>query len=322
MSEVLPPDPESKPPFSRKAVAGFVICLASPGLWPIVGPWAVLVGLGLGWLLALLARVEMGHGEARLRGRSLAEVTLVIGPVGAVGLLSVVTVVLLISELAARGTSRNNLEQLARAMYVYEDRHRRLPPPAIRGENGEPLLSWRVELLPFIGEEDLYNQFRRDEPWDSPHNIRLLERMPRIYASPNGKKTPQPYSTFYQVFVGKGTPFEGPKGVSLGAFIVRSRTILIIEAGEAVPWTKPEDLPYDPDRPLPPLGGVLELYVQAAMADGSVEVFEKAYPKEADLRAMITLNGGEHLPRSVSDTQKMPIRPGDTQRSSEKMRRD
>jgi Protein of unknown function (DUF1559) len=181
-------------------------------------------------------------------------------------------------------------------MHNYAGEHGTLPPAAVRSKDGKPLLSWRVLLLPHFEQDGLFKEFHLDEPWDSPHNIRLLERMPRTYAPFSGKKTPQPYTTYYQVFVGKGTAFEGPEGISLKDFPNgSSNTILITEAGEAVPWTKPEDLPYDPNGPLPPLGGVFEDSLRVGLADGSVRELVKKRMRESDIRAAITRNGGELL---------------------------
>src|SRR5438270_2879813 len=73
------------------------------------------------------------------------------------------------------------------AMRSYEDRHGQLPPAVVYGEDGRPLHSWRVLILPFIGEEDLHRQFKMDEPWDSRHNSQLLSKMPAMYSAPPSK---------------------------------------------------------------------------------------------------------------------------------------
>jgi hypothetical protein len=52
------------------------------------------------------------------------------------------------------------LKQLALAMHNYHDTHGRLPPAVVYGEDGKALLSWRVLLLPFIEEDNLFRQFR------------------------------------------------------------------------------------------------------------------------------------------------------------------
>ena len=102
-------------------------------------------------------------------------------------------------------------------MHNYNGTYGRLPPAVVYGEDGKPLHSWRVLLLPFIEQQALYEEFRLDEPWDSPHNIALLPRMPLTYAPPPGKKWKvPPYHTVCQVFVGKGTAFDGREGLALG----------------------------------------------------------------------------------------------------------
>lgn len=184
-------------------------------------------------------------------------------------------------------------------MRNYHDTHGRLPPAVVYGKDGQPLYSWRVVLLPFIEQQDLYNQFHLDEPWNSPRNIRLLERMPGMYAPPPGKKSRMPAGhTVCHVFVGKGAAFEGREGLRYpedfpdGA----SNTILIVEAGPPVPWVKPEDLIYDPDSPLPQLDRLFHNppLIRVGMADGSVHHVGPNI-REATLRAAITRNGGEKL---------------------------
>jgi hypothetical protein len=179
-------------------------------------------------------------------------------------------------------------------MLTCQDMKGRLPPAARRSRNGKPLLSWRVAILPYIEQDDLYKEVKLDEPWDSPHNIKLLPRMPKVYGRFDGKPTSQPYTTYYQVFTGKHTAFEDPQGESLAGFTdSTSNTFLIVEAAEAVPWTKPADLPYAPDRLLPKLGGILrDGRFRAAMADGSVRTLE-AGVSEATLRALVTRNAGD-----------------------------
>jgi hypothetical protein len=150
-----------------------------------------------------------------------------------------------------------------------------------------------VALLPFLGEANLYKQFRLDEPWDGPHNKKLLAKMPRVYAPP-GVKTRELYTTFYQVFVGGGATFEKHQVARWPASIPdgTSNTILIAEAGTAVPWTKPEDMHYAPDEPLPELGGMYPMVFNVATADGAAAaLFKGADPDQ--LRAAITCAGGE-----------------------------
>jgi hypothetical protein len=172
-------------------------------------------------------------------------------------------------------------------MHGYHDQHRRLPPAAVCGEDGKPLLSWRVLLLPFLEQKELYDRFHLNEPWDSPHNLGLFAEIPRVFRPYDGSSPPEPNTTFYQVFVGKRTAFE--EGVVLRLEDLRggtSNTFLVVEAGTAVPWTKPEDIRYAEDQPVPKLGGMFNDSFRVAFADCHIDSFPQDVSK-ASLRAGI-----------------------------------
>jgi hypothetical protein len=162
----------------------------------------------------------------------------------------------------------------------------------VYGPDGTPLLSWRVLLLPYLEQEDLYKQFKLDEPWDSEHNIRLLERMPATYAAPGHKKSLYPaHHTVCHVFVGPGTAFEGPRGLAFKDFPDgQSDTLLIVEAGDPVPWTKPANISFDPNRVVVPRGPFRDGF-RASMGDGSVR-FIRYDVSESRLRSAIMRNDG------------------------------
>lgn len=199
---------------------------------------------------------------------------------------------------AKRTIGQNNLKQIGLAMHNYHDTYRHFPPQALADKNGKPLLSWRVAILPFIEQDNLYRQFKLDEPWDSEHNKKLLEQMPKIYAPVNVKGA-EKSKTYYQGFAGKGSFFEPGEKISFVDIPDgTSNTIMIVEAGDPVPWTKPEDLPFDPDKPLPKLGAEFSDIFNAAFCDGSVHAIHKNIDDKT-LRALITRNGGE--PFNFSD---------------------
>jgi hypothetical protein len=194
------------------------------------------------------------------------------------------------ARTAGRRTRQaNNMKQVAVAMLSYADTNQTFPPAAIE-KDGRPLLSWRVAILPFLEEGDLYRRFHLDEPWDSPHNLEVAKTMPVVFQSPDG---PSDGKTRVVLFTGKGAAFDGGKKVRPAD--IRdgmSNTILCVEAGadKAVPWTKPEDLPFDPANPLAALGNVSPQGFYAAFFDGHV------MPLKVDnetLKALITPDGGE-----------------------------
>ncbi|MGF1578891.1 MAG: DUF1559 domain-containing protein [Gemmataceae bacterium] len=208
-----------------------------------------------------------------------------------------------VSTPANRSGSNSNLRHITLAFHDYHDNHGKLPRHAIYDPNGRPLLSWRVLILPFIDQGHLYKEFRLDEPWDSPHNKPLLRKMPQIYVHPDAAFDSSKGLTHYQAFVIK--PGTNPTSILVESPISErslydmrkldgvSSTILIVEADKQVPWTKPEDLEFDPAGPLPKLGvngnGAL-----ASFADGSVRNLVNFNKKE--LQALITVNGNEKLP--------------------------
>jgi hypothetical protein len=210
---------------------------------------------------------------------------------------------------ADRARSVNNLKQIALAMHNYHDVFNGFPASALCNNQGKPMLSWRVALLPYLEEFPLYKQFKLDEPWDSANNKKLLSRIPAIYRLPGVKVTPE-HGTFYRVFTGADTPFKpvllgpgaGPIGLKLAQFTDgTSNTILVAEAGEAVPWTKPDEIVYHAKKPVPRLGGLFPEGFHIAFADGSVKFIGRKISETA-LRALITPAGGE-----VIDWKTIPL---------------
>jgi hypothetical protein len=170
--------------------------------------------------------------------------------------------------------SRRQLAEIGKAMLKYEKAKGHFPPRAIFDKSGKPLLSWRVLLLPYLGQEELFKQFRLDESWDSPHNKALLARMPAVYRNPDdpAKST----QTNYLVPVGPGTIFEGTEGLKRSKLAHPAEfTLLVVEADRdaEVDWTKPDDLPYTHAKPARGLFHYRPEGFLAASASGSTLVF-------------------------------------------------
>lgn len=202
-----------------------------------------------------------------------------------------------VREAARRTTSANNLRQLALACFNYESAHRSFPNQAIFSEDGKPLLSWRVKILPYLDEQALYEKFHLDEPWDSEHNIKLLDEMPEVYLNPNSIHRNK---TGYLALKGEGTFMDGTNNPNRIASIVdgTSNTIMFVEADDdvAVEWTKPADLPFNPENPMRGLGGLRPTGFNAAFCDGSVQFIEQTIDWEM-LRRMAIRNDGEIIDR-------------------------
>jgi RNA polymerase sigma factor (sigma-70 family) len=178
------------------------------------------------------------------------------------------------------------LMRIVAAMHAYHDDKGSLPPAFLADAKDKPLLSWRVALLPYLDEENLYNAFMLDEPWDSEQNKKLLEKMPNVYGD-------QGTETAYQVFVGPDTAFDGPKAKKFEDLRDGTgHTILLAVAAKPVPWTKPADLPFLADKPLPKLGGMFKDGFHVASGEGAV-FFVPSKINEKTLRALITIAGGE-----------------------------
>jgi hypothetical protein len=190
--------------------------------------------------------------------------------------------------------SVQNLKRLGLALLNYESAQKHFPPPANHDNNGKPLLSWRVHILPYLDQSDLYRQFNLDEPWDSEHNKKLIAEMPAVYRVPTLPPLPE-HTTTYLVPFGNGTIFHDDKGTPVKE--IRdglSKTILVVEADadQAVIWTKPGDWPFDPSRPMRGLGKLRRDAILVTFGDGRVShlTLERS---QLILPGAFTRSGGE-----------------------------
>ncbi len=186
-------------------------------------------------------------------------------------------------------TAKKNLKQLARGIIQCADENDgNMPPTIVYSKEGKPLYSWRVWILPYIGERELYEKLKLDEPWDSPHNKPLLAKTPEIYKMPGVKM--EEGTTFFQVFEGSGTLTSNKQRVRYPNSFVNgtSQTILIIEGANAVNWAAPGDIPYsEPVSPLTQIGrhlGPFTLCVMASAEIRPIEAVEESRLRRAILR--------------------------------------
>ena len=196
---------------------------------------------------------------------------------------------------ARRTRSMSNMKQILLVLHNYNARYKHFPAPASSSPDGKPLLSWRVHILPYLGQQTLYDQFHLDEPWDSSHNKSLIPKMPAVLLSPFAKTAAG--LTTYLVPVGDGALYASPKDqprfndVRDGL----SNTIMLVEVDDAhaVVWTRPDDLAFDPKDPKRGIGNIAGDGFPAGMGDGSVRLLPKTIDPKT-LRASITRAGGEN----------------------------
>jgi hypothetical protein len=157
---------------------------------------------------------------------------------------------------STRGTWVSSLKQIAEAIWYYHDTYKTFPTDIVDTQ-GKPLLSWRVRLLPFIERAHLYEEFKLDEPWDSPHNRELISKIPHTYLNPY-------YADAETVKLGKANVVapRGPKtffGIGRPRKVEEIRNpmavmVMGVDLEHAPIWTEPEDLRFDPADPEKGLG--------------------------------------------------------------------
>lgn len=247
---------------------------AARGLWEdgialdvSILPSACAIGRHLRPSVAAVRRSQ--HGIEIISRRTL--------PGGNIGAAAIIAPAMLLPALssarqqARQAHSMSNLKQIGLAMHNHHDTYKCFPAAYSTDNDGKPLLSWRVQILPYLGQEALHKRFHLDQPWDSPHNKQLIALMPQVF-KPADSRAGQG-KTNYLTIRGKNTAFPGREKIKLadinnGPF----DTIMVVEANDrsAVIWTKPDDLEYSEENPTAGLVGLRRGGFLALFCDGSV----------------------------------------------------
>ncbi|HEV8000288.1 MAG TPA: DUF1559 domain-containing protein [Planctomycetaceae bacterium] len=209
--------------------------------------------------------------------------------------------------LADTTTNRaNKLAAIALAMHNYRDVYFSFPLGAGEGADwdpttGQPYLSWRVYLLPFLGYNALFEQFHLNEPWNSPNNIQLLNEMPEIFRT-RGLPDNTDLSAFkllvgngaYTYFTSSTDPnqWHGPRLADVTDGTANTFGVIELLPDQAVEWTRPDDIPFDPANPLAGLGTIPADGLLVSMLDGSVHTINPAVTPQ-NFAKFATINGGE-----------------------------
>lgn len=153
----------------------------------------------------------------------------------------------------------------------------RFPPAVVTDKDGKPLYSWRVLILPYIEQDAVFRAWKLDEAWDGPNNRRLSELVIKTFCEPT---EPPSNRTRYRVFHGNGAVFESSmvgakKGTRINEIVDgTSNTIMVVQTRDSVPWAAPDEIAYDPKKPIPELGLPGAGYFLTAFADGSVRTLK------------------------------------------------
>jgi prepilin-type processing-associated H-X9-DG protein len=207
-------------------------------------------------------------------------------------------------EAARRAQCTNNLKQIGLALHNYHDVYRCFPPAYVADENGRPLYSWRVLLLPFLEEGNCYTRFNLNEPWDSPNNRAVSSTCLSVYRCPSEAPTGNLCETNYVMIVGPGMLSDGLSTTGMSKITDgTSATIMIVEVtGSGISWAEPRDLEagkitFEIDGEDSP--GISSHHpggANCAMCDGSV-IFLDEFTSPEDINAMCTIGGGEQVER-------------------------
>jgi hypothetical protein len=145
------------------------------------------------------------------------------------------------------------LTNIILALHNYAQFYKSFPPAYIADKDGRPMHSWRVLILPYIEQDELYKQYNFNEPWDGPNNKKLLKARPYVYACPDDEKnflTPGATSTNYVAVVGADAAWHGATPRNFADFRGKtSETIMIVEVADVdIPWTEPKDVSLEVPR--------------------------------------------------------------------------
>jgi len=168
--------------------------------------------------------------------------------------------------------SENNLKQIGLGIHNFASTNNNALPTNVYSKDKKPLLSWRVQLLPHLEQEELYKKFKLDEPWDSDNNKKLIDTMPKIYAPIRVKAVKG--MTFYQGFMDSNGVMMADRFEIGNIPDGTSNTFAVAESAKPVIWTKPSDIEFD-GKNMPALGGMFEGKFHGLLYDGSVNRYRK-----------------------------------------------
>lgn len=153
-------------------------------------------------------------------------------------------------DAARRAACMDRTKQLGLALLNYHHAHGHFPPAYICDDNGKPMHSWRVLILPFMEQQALYDQYDFSEPWNGPNNSKLTVgpaiRGATWFQCPGGDLAGTPL-TNYVAIVGPQTMWPEDECMRLtGEPGSGLDTIHVIEITNSdIHWMEPRDLTFE-----------------------------------------------------------------------------
>lgn len=214
-----------------------------------------------------------------------------------------------------------NLKQIGLALEQYYQKYGSYPPAYTVDAKGKRMHSWRVLILPFLGEQGLYSQYNMNEPWDSTQNMAVARRMPAVFGCPADITAIDNGETSYLVVIGKGTAFPGKTGVTKQQILDKpGLTILVVEShASGIGWTEPKDLDasqmlYIVNGGTGKGGGAQEISsrhphgANVLMADNETGFLRDTLPSEM-IEALLTIDGKEAVSSDVLGKEESDVYP-------------
>lgn len=206
---------------------------------------------------------------------------------------------------AQETTCRNNLARIGQALLLYHQKYGSYPPAVVTDAQGKPMHSWRVLILPQLGQESLYMQYDFNKPWDSMENAAVARHIPSVYQCPSDTSDPTLRETSILAIVGEGTVFPRGKARTQAEIVDGlANTMMMVECHESgISWTEPKDMSVSALRqgvnaPAGPGVSIRSHHEGGAfvlLADGQPLLLSEMTTKES-LEALATIAGREAIP--------------------------
>lgn len=248
-------------------------------------------------------------------GLILLGACLLLGAIAGVSLKLAAPAIVSLKKSAALTETQANMQRIVGALKAYESQYGSLPPPYTLDSTGKKKMhSWRVLILPFLGEHQLYSEYKMTEPWDSADNMRLAGRIPDVFACSIDPSAKALGETSYVVVIGARTAFRDvtfnadektkkDEQVELEEITdgQESTALLVEYHASGICWMEPKDLQFgrmsfniNEDRSNTEIRSKHDNCAFITRADGkAIKIPDGA--SASDIRAMLTIDGEEAI---------------------------